>query len=69
MLEKREIMLNEKDSIREMILFEEGLLKEYEDAAARAERREVKEFLLAGREEIKEDIQTLDKLLKRENLM
>ena len=45
MLEKREIMLNEKDSLNELKHTEEQLFKEYSYAALQVERKEVRDFL------------------------
>ncbi len=59
MLDKREIMLNEKDSLNELKLTEEELFKEYSYAALCVERKEVREFLFSELKTIVEDLQKL----------
>ncbi len=59
MLDKREIMLNEQDSLNELRLTEEALFREYSYAALSVERKEVREFLFAELKTIAEDLQKL----------
>ena len=59
MLDKRESMLNEKDSLTELALTEETLFKEYAHAALCVERKEVREFLFSRLKTIAEDLQKI----------
>lgn len=60
MIDKREIMLNEKDSLNELRLTEEALFKEYSCAVLCVERKEVREFLFSQLKAIVEDLQKLN---------
>lgn len=60
MIDKREIMLNEKDSLNELRLTEEALFKEYSYAALCVERKEVREFLFSELKTIVEDLQKIN---------
>ena len=59
MLDKREIMLNEGDSLKELRLTEEGLFNEYSYACLVAEKKEVKEFLFSELKTIVEDMERM----------
>ncbi len=59
MLDKREIMLNEKDSLAELKNTEETLFKEYASAVLCVERKEVREFLFSRLKTIAEDLQKI----------
>lgn len=60
-LEKREITLNEKDSVTDMLYLEKNLLWAYEKGENHAERKEVKGLCQEKREEIQEEIALLEK--------
>ena len=60
-LEKREITLNESDSLKDIYYFEKMLIAEYECVLACAERKDVQNELIALLERIKMDSQTLAK--------
>lgn len=62
--EKREITLNEKDSIRDMLETEKGLSLAYTDALWQAERREVRHRVLEHIPAVAEDIFLLADLFK-----
>ena len=62
-LEKREITLNEKDSIRDILLLERSLMERYVDALVQVERKEERERLLTLVKETAEDIFGLNDLL------
>ena len=64
-LEKREVTLNEKDTLRDMRFFEENLALEYRRAAAFAEEKETKAVLLRHAEELREKIERLEELLAK----
>ena len=61
MLEKREIMLNERDSLRELKMTEQTLFNEYSYACLFVERKEVKEFLFSELKVIAEDMEIVSK--------
>ena len=50
-LEKREITLNEEDSLFEMLCLEKMLVESYIEALFFAERKEVKDVLIKGVQE------------------
>ena len=58
-LEKREITLNEKDSLKDIYYFEKTLLQEYEKAAKSVTRKEVKNELNRLLEGLQKETQTL----------
>ena len=60
MLDKREIMPNEKDSLNELKHTEEQLFKEYSYAALQVERKEVRDFLFSQLKTIAEDLEKLN---------
>ena len=62
-LEKREITLNEKDSIRDILLLERSLMERYVDALVQVERKEERERLLTLVKETAEEIFGLNDLL------
>ena len=64
-LEKREITLNERDSLKYALLLETTLLKEYSGSAAQAERKETRSILLAHMKETAEEIFLLCDLMER----
>ena len=60
MLDKREIMLNEADSLKELRLTEEALFNEYSYACLCTERKSVKEFLFSELKIIAQDMEKLN---------
>lgn len=63
-LEKREITLNEFDSLKDAFYIEKTLLAEYVHALPQAERKETRSELLALIKEVGEDIFFLRDLLE-----
>jgi len=64
-LEKREVALNEKDSILDMLLFEEHLQECYRRIAAKSVRKEENSVLTKAADELNEKMEMLRRLLKR----
>ena len=64
-LEKREVTLNEKDTLRDMIFFEESLMQVYQTSAAAVEGKESKCVLEQHAEALKEKLDRLTKLLNK----
>ena len=62
-LEKREITLNEADSLRDLLYFEKGLHHEYVKGAQSANRKETEREFLRLQNEVQEEIGLLDALL------
>ena len=63
-LEKREITLNEADSIKDMYFYEQGLQLRYEEAIENAERKEVQGVLTRLLQEVKQEVGLLEGLRK-----
>ena len=68
-LEKRDVTLNEKDTLLDMALFEECLQERYRQAADCAESKEEKCVLTQMADELGERIGKLYELLQREPKM
>ena len=66
-LEKREITLNEKDSLKDLLLLEKALLGQYTDALTRVSRKEFRERILELIKETAEEIFWTKDLLDKEN--
>jgi hypothetical protein len=64
-LEKREISLNETDSLRDAFWVEKMLLYAYVDALATVERRETRKEILRFMQETGEDLCFVKALLQR----
>ncbi len=60
-LEKREITLNETDSIKDMLYMEKILLRVHEESVKKAERKEVEGVLHKMIEDTKKEIEALQK--------
>ena len=60
-LEKREITLNEQDSLKDIYYFEKQLLSAYEKGTANAVRKDVQNELTALLEGLRQDCQRLAK--------
>ena len=64
-LEKREITLNEKDSLMDMLFFEENLQKKYREFADSIDRKETKCMTVRHADDLDQNIQILKELLKK----
>lgn len=64
-LEKREITLNETDSLKDMFFWEKFLTDEYKEGAKRAERKETESELMRLCEEAKADMEFMQERLQR----
>ena len=64
-LEKREITLNETDSIKDMLYMEKILLRVHEESVKKAERKEVEGVLHKMIEDTKKEIEALQKEKKK----
>ncbi len=64
-LEKREITLNEYDSLKEAFYLGKLLLHEYIECLAKAERKEVKEELIRMMGEVGQDLHFTQKLMEK----
>ena len=64
-LEKREITLNEQDSLRDILFLEKTLLCEYAESLGKAYRKEVRETLLDLIKENAEDFFLISDLLQK----
>ena len=64
-LEKREITLNETDSLKDMFFWEKFLSSEYKEGAKRAERKETESELMRLCEETKTDMEFIQERLQR----
>ncbi len=60
-LEKREITLNEKDSLLDMLFFETALLSAYQKAAQSADRVEEAGELARLSKEVEKEVRLLEK--------
>lgn len=64
-LEKREVTLNEKDTLSDMLFFENNLARAYRDAAEKTDRKEERCTLLEHAEGLEESINKLQMLLEK----
>lgn len=64
-LEKREITLNETDSLKDVYYLEKTLLREYSARLALAKCQETKHELSAMLKEVSEDMENVEKLMKK----
>ena len=64
-LEKREITLNEKDSLKDIFFLEKALLDEYVETLIYVTRKEERERLLTRIKETAEEIFTVKDLLEK----
>ncbi len=64
-LEKREITLNEKDSLKDILFLEKALLNEYVETLIYVTRKEERERLLTRIKETAEEIFTVKDLLEK----
>jgi ferritin-like metal-binding protein YciE len=64
-LEKREVTLNEKDALLDMIFFEEALQEKYRSSAEKVEGKEMRATLLNHADQLEEKIEKLKQLFKK----
>ena len=64
-LEKREITLNECDSLRDVLFLEKSLLNEYVEALVRVRRKETRERLLEYLKAVAEELFLASDLLDK----
>ena len=64
-LEKREITLNETDSLKDVYYLEKTLLREYSARLALAKCQETKHELSALIKDVSEDMENVEKLMKK----
>ena len=64
-LEKREITLNETDSLKDVYYLEKTLLREYSARLALAKCQETKHELSALVKEVSEDMENVEKLTRK----
>ena len=64
-LEKREITLNEFDSLKETFYMEKMLVNEYLECLTKATRRETRKELLRLMQEVGEELSLAQDLMKR----
>lgn len=64
-LEKREVTLNEKDTLSDMLFFENNLARAYRDAAEKTDKKEERCTLLEHAERLEESINKLRMLLEK----
>ena len=67
-LEKREITLNELDSLKDVYYFEKTLLREYENAAKKAERKEAQNEIARLLEEVKGEAESAKKRIEKHEI-
>ena len=63
-LEKREITLNEQDSLKDVFYWEKILIDEYTKSIKKAERKETKSEIAKLLEEAKKDMQSVEKRIE-----
>ena len=64
-LEKREITLNEQDTLVDVVFLEKALLFEYVETLSKVDRKETRERLIGFMRENCEDLFLLNDLLKK----
>ena len=64
-LEKREITLNEQDTLADVVFLEKALLFEYVETLSKVDRKETRERLIGFMKENSEDLFLLNDLLKK----
>ena len=64
-LEKREITLNEKDSVTDMLYMEKMVLEGYETCEKQTEIKEIKGLCKEKEEETRTEIQALEKSIEK----
>ena len=64
-LEKREITLNEKDSLQDACYMQKGLLSAYLQGLEQVERKEVRQYIQQRIDEIRQEAQKLEKQIEK----
>ncbi|MBQ7948796.1 MAG: hypothetical protein IJ284_03445 [Clostridia bacterium] len=64
-LEKREITLNEKDSLKDILFMEKALLNDYVETLPKTSRKETRERLLKYIKETAEELFLMKDLLEK----
>ena len=64
-LEKREITLNEKDSLQDARYMQKGLLSAYLQCLEQVERKEVRQYIQQRIDEIRQEAQKLEKQIEK----
>ncbi len=64
-LEKREVTLNEKDTLSDMLFFEKSLAIAYREAACAVDTKEARALLSESEEGLKEVMGRLEEMLKK----
>ena len=64
-LEKREITLNEKDSLQDACYMQKGLLDAYLQGLEEVERKEVRQYIQQRIDEIRQEAQRLEKQIEK----
>lgn len=63
-LEKREITLNEKDSLQDTCYMQKGLLTAYMQGLDGVERKEIRQYIKQRIDEIRKETQSLEKQIE-----
>ncbi len=64
-LEKREITLNEKDSLQDACYMQKGLLTAYMQGLEGVERKEIQQYIRQRIDEIRQETQRLEKQIEK----
>ena len=64
-LEKREITLNEKDTLFDMLFFERNLAREYRRAMETQTRKEARFLLQTNADELRSPVKKLEEFLEK----
>lgn len=64
-LEKREITLNEKDTLFDMLFFERSLAREYRRVVETQTRKEARALLQANADELRRPVKKLEEFLAK----
>ncbi len=64
-LEKREITLNEKDTLFDMLFFERNLAREYRRAMETQTRKEARALLQTNADELRRPVKKLEEFLEK----
>ena len=64
-LEKREITLNEKDSLQDACYMQKALCAAYEKTLNETERKEIRQYIRQRIDEIRQETQRLEKQIEK----
>ena len=64
-IEKREVTLIEKDTLLDMLLFEQALAERYQQLGEKAERKEVCAAFLAMADELQREVEKLKRYFQK----